>query len=210
MAANRAGQLRRYERAKRALDIVLAFTGLFLLWPVLLLALVAVCLDSPGRPLFVQVRVGRHGRRFRLYKLRTMVADAEQRLPELFAVSGLTGPVFKAADDPRVTRLGRWLRRTSLDELPQLLNVLLGDMSLVGPRPLPPAQIDDKDPRFRTRIEVLPGLTGQWQVTGRVMHFDYDRWLTQDCWYVEHRSMGLDIAILVRTIPAVIRARGAY
>ncbi|NUQ01310.1 MAG: sugar transferase [Armatimonadetes bacterium] len=201
---------RGYGRRKRLLDVVVALGGFALLLPLLLLLVLAVKLDSPGPAFFVHERVGLRGRRFKMIKLRTMSADAAARHDVLHRAAGLSGPVFKLRDDPRITRVGRWLRRWSVDEAPQLLNVLRGEMSLVGPRPLPPDQTDPDDERFATRTQVPPGLTGQWQITGRLMHVDYDRWLAQDCWYVEHRSFGLDLAILARTLPAVLRGEGAW
>ncbi len=199
-----------YPVAKRCLDVVVAGGCFALLLPLLLVVSLLIVLDSPGSPLFVQERVGLRGRRIRVLKLRTMTVDAEAHLARLKQQAGLSGPVFKMQNDPRVTRVGRWLRRLSLDEAPQLINVLLGDMSMVGPRPLPPDQTHPEDPRFQRRVAVLPGLTGQWQITGRVMHVHYDQWLAQDLYYVEHCSLGLDLAILARTLPAVIRGEGAY
>lgn len=178
--------------------------------PLLAVLALAIRLDSPGPAFFCQERIGYRGRRFRLLKLRTMVSDAELRLPALRRAHRSAGPVFKLRDDPRVTRVGRWLRRWSLDELPQLLNVLRGEMSLVGPRPLPPDQIDAGDPRFRRRTDALPGLTGLWQVTGRAMHVDYDRWLALDCRYVEEWTPALDMRILALTPRAVLKGNGAY
>ncbi|MCC7491840.1 MAG: sugar transferase [Fimbriimonadaceae bacterium] len=210
LPAPEAADRRAYRLTKRLLDVLLGTLALALLLPWMLVFGLLIVLDSPGAPLFVQPRVGLHGRRIRVLKLRTMSHDAESRLAALRATVGASGPVFKLRDDPRVTRVGRWLRRSSLDEAPQLLNVLRGDMSLVGPRPLPPDQTDPADPRFAQRVSVPPGLTGQWQITGRVMHVNYDKWLAQDCWYVEHCSLGLDLVILARTLPAVIRGEGAY
>ena len=185
-------------------------SGLLLLVLPLLLALaLTIIVDSPGNPIFCQQRIGYRGRRFAMLKLRTMVPDAESRLAALRADAALSGPVFKMANDPRVTRVGRWLRRFSLDELPQLVNVVLGDMSLIGPRPLPPDQVSGDDPRFAQRCWVLPGMTGWWQVQGRAMHVDYDRWLGLDCEYVLRASATLDAAILARTLPAIWRGDGA-
>lgn len=169
----------------------------------MLLIALLIALDSPGPVIFWQMRQGRHGKPFRMAKFRTMVADAEQRLADLRHGAGLAGPVFKLRRDPRVTRAGRLLRRTSLDELPQLWNVLRGEMSLVGPRPLPLDQVDGHDQRFARRTEVQPGLTGLWQVSGRVMHVDYDKWLAMDLEYVERRSLRLDLVILAKTLPAM-------
>ncbi len=197
-------------RTRRALDLVFATGGLLLVWPLLLALALLVSLDSPGPPFFAQRRAGLRLQPFWMLKFRTMVRDAERQLPDLRAQANLTGPVFKLEADPRVTQLGRWLRRTSLDELPQLLNVVLGSMSLVGPRPLPLDQLDPAEPRFARRCDVPPGLTGLWQVQGRTMHTDYDRWLNEDCEYVDRASPALDGDILARTWSAVRRGTGAY
>ena len=200
----------RSRRVKRLLDLTLAGLALFLLCPVMLVCGLLIVWETPGSPIFVHRRVGLAGRTFRMYKLRTMILGAAAMEGRMQAAAGLSGPVFKQRDDPRITRVGRWLRRLSLDETPQLFNVLLGEMSLVGPRPLPAHQIDWDDERFRKRVDVLPGLTGQWQVTGRVMHVDYHTWLKQDCWYVDHHNLGLDLTILLRTPAAVLRGEGAW
>jgi lipopolysaccharide/colanic/teichoic acid biosynthesis glycosyltransferase len=201
-------------RIKRAIDLVGALTGLALLWPVFLIVAVLIRLDSPGPALFRQWRRGHRGRPFRMLKFRTMVVDAERRLGDLESCNESAGGVlFKLRDDPRVTRLGRFLRRSSLDELPQLINVLRGEMSLVGPRPL---QFRDCDrlaavePRgYTRRLEVLPGLTGPWQVEGRSA-LDYERMVELDCDYVAKRSPGRDLQIIARTLLVVLRGRGAY
>ncbi|MBI5833600.1 MAG: sugar transferase [Armatimonadetes bacterium] len=194
---------------RRLLDASLAAGLLLLVLPLLVVLALAVYCDSPGNPFFAQSRVGYRGRRFPMLKLRTMVPDAEQRLAALQVSSKLSGPVFKMHNDPRITRVGHWLRRYSLDELPQLANVVVGQMSLVGPRPLPPDQVDTGDDRFQRRCEVPPGMTGWWQVQGRAMHVDYDRWLNLDCEYVDLASPALDAAILAHTLPAVMRGDGA-
>jgi lipopolysaccharide/colanic/teichoic acid biosynthesis glycosyltransferase len=199
---------------KRAMDLAGALAGLVLLWPVLLVVAVLIRLDSPGPALFRQVRRGRGGRPFRLLKFRTMVVDAERRLGELERCNESAGGVlFKLRDDPRVTRLGRFLRRSSLDELPQLINVLRGEMSLVGPRPLSLRDSDrlrDADPAgCSRRLEVLPGLTGPWQVAGR-SELDYRQMLRLDVEYVANRSLGRDLGIVGQTFGAVLRARGSY
>lgn len=196
-------------RFKRLADIVASLLTLLVAAPLLAVVCVIIRLDSPGAAMFVQTRVGYRGRLFRMYKLRTMVSDAEARLPALQAAAGLSGPVFKMDDDPRITRVGKWLRRSGLDELPQVINVLIGDMSLVGPRPLPPSQVDNSDSRFIRRTDVRPGLTGLWQVNGRSMHVHYDRWLSMDVEYVERLTPMLDLEILLRTVPAIIKGEGA-
>jgi lipopolysaccharide/colanic/teichoic acid biosynthesis glycosyltransferase len=199
---------------KRGLDLVGAVACRLVLGPLLLALAVLIRLDSPGPVLFRQVRRGRHGRLFRMLKFRTMVADAEQRLGDLEPRNESAGGVlFKLRVDPRVTRLGRFLRRSSLDELPQLLNVLRGEMSLVGPRPL---QLRDSDrlaaldPQGHAqRLRVLPGLTGPWQVTGR-SELDYQQMVRLDRDYVENYSLGRDLRLLGQTLVVVLRRQGAY
>jgi lipopolysaccharide/colanic/teichoic acid biosynthesis glycosyltransferase len=180
----------------------------------MLVVAVLIRLDSPGPVLFRQVRRGYRGRPFRMLKFRTMVADAEQRLGDLEPCNESAGGVlFKLRQDPRVTPLGRFLRRSSLDELPQLINVLSGEMSLVGPRPL---QLRDSDrlaavdPQgYARRLRVRPGLTGPWQVGGR-SELDYQRMVTLDCEYVANRTLGRDLAIIGQTVRAVLHRRGAF
>ncbi len=193
--------------AKRVLDLAGAVAGLAVAWPVMLVVAVLIKLDSSGPVFFVQERVGLHGRRFRLYKFRSMVADAERRLAEVAHLNEMTGPVFKIAADPRVTRVGRWLRRTSLDELPQLFNVLKGEMSLVGPRPPLPREVERYGPRERRRLSVKPGITCLWQVSGR-NRIPFERWVELDLDYIERWSLWLDLKILARTVPAVLGLTG--
>lgn len=197
--------------AKRAIDVVGAGLGLLMLAPLLAAIALIVRLSSPGPALFRQLRLGRGGRPFYVLKFRTMVTDAEKRLNDLEAKNESSGVLFKIRNDPRVTPLGKFLRRTSLDELPQLINVFRGEMSLVGPRPL---QLRDsrllevQDPRaFAIRLAVPPGITGPWQVSGRSEATDNMVQLDLD--YVENWSLALDLEILVRTLPAVLSARGA-
>ena len=198
---------------KRAVDVVGACLGLVVFAPVLLAIAFVSRLDSPGPVLFRQVRRGHRGRPFRMLKFRTMVADAEQQLGDLEACNESAGGVlFKLRTDPRVTPLGRFLRRSSLDELPQLINVLKGEMSLVGPRPL---QLRDSDrlrdadsQSYRRRLEVPPGLTGPWQVGGR-SELDYKRMIELDVDYVANHSPGRDLLIIGQTIRAVLLRRGA-
>jgi len=198
---------------KRAVDLAGASVGLMLLAPGMLAVALLIRLDSPGPVLFHQWRRGHRGRLFRMLKFRTMAVGAEQRLADLESRNESAGGVlFKLRNDPRVTRLGRFLRRSSLDELPQLINVLRGEMSLVGPRPL---QLRDSerlaavDPRgYRRRLQALPGLTGPWQVGGR-SDLDYSQMVQLDLDYVENRSLGRDLWILVKTVLAVLLHRGA-
>jgi exopolysaccharide biosynthesis polyprenyl glycosylphosphotransferase len=194
--------------AKRFLD--LAGGTLLLLLSLPLFALIAggIKAASPGPVFFAQDRAGFHGRRFRMYKFRTMVVDAEARLEEVVHLNEMGGPVFKAGQDPRRTRLGRFLRRTSLDELPQLINVIRGEMSLVGPRPLPVYEASRIKGAQRRRLAMRPGITGLWQVSGRNM-VDFDSWMQMDLAYVDRWSLGLDLLILLRTVPAVLRGEGA-
>jgi exopolysaccharide biosynthesis polyprenyl glycosylphosphotransferase len=194
---------------KRLVDIVLSSLALIALSPLLLATALAVKLTSPGPVLFTQQRVGLNKRKFHLHKFRTMVADAEQRLAELEHLNEVSGPVFKIKNDPRLTPIGRILRKTSIDELPQLLDVLRGEMSLVGPRPLPVRDYQgfDKD-WHRRRFSVRPGITCLWQVNGR-SSLAFDRWMELDMQYIDQWSLLLDLKILVRTIPAVFRGSGA-
>ncbi|GJG87392.1 hypothetical protein tb265_25730 [Gemmatimonadetes bacterium T265] len=194
---------------KRVVDVLGALAGLVLLSPLLLAIAAAVWVTSPGPVLFAQERYGYRKRRFRMLKFRTMVADAEQRQAALEGQNEARGPVFKIAQDPRVTRVGALLRRTSLDELPQLWNVLRGDMSLVGPRPLPVRDVQRFDaPWLMRRFSVRPGLTCLWQVSGR-SDVGFDEWVALDLRYIDEWSFGLDCRILLQTVPAVLSGRGA-
>jgi lipopolysaccharide/colanic/teichoic acid biosynthesis glycosyltransferase len=195
---------------KRAIDAVGAAFGLTILSPVFLLVAVLVKATSPGPVLFVQLRNGKAGRRFRCCKFRTMLPDAGERKSELEEQNEMDGPVFKLRRDPRVTRLGRVLRKYSLDELPQLWNVLCGHMSLVGPRPLPVEETASLTPAQRRRLSVKPGMTGLWQISGRCAIPDFNRWVELDLENVSRWSLLLDIKILLKTLPAVISARGAW
>ena len=196
--------------AKRLLDIVGALAGLVLLSPVLLILALLIKLSSPGPVVFRQQRGGLHGRPFTMFKFRSMTADAELRKTELVSLNKMDGPVFKVDGDPRVTRLGHWLRTTSLDELPQLYNVLRGEMSLVGPRPLPLDEIARIESRAqRRRLSVPPGLTCLWQISGRNEITSFDEWVRLDLAYIDSWSLWLDIKILLRTVPVVVSGLGA-
>jgi exopolysaccharide biosynthesis polyprenyl glycosylphosphotransferase len=194
--------------AKRALDVCISLVILALSAPVTVLAAIAIKITSPGSVLFKQQRIGLNGRTFTLYKFRTMIFDAHERLGEVSHLNEMTGPVFKAKADPRVTWVGRILRRFSLDELPQLWNVLKGDMSLVGPRPPIPEEVRSYHRWQRRRLSMKPGLTCLWQVNGR-NNIDFDRWMRMDLQYIDEWSPSLDLKILLRTIPAVLLGRGA-
>ncbi len=194
---------------KRAIDIAGSIALLLLCAPLLGLAALAIRLSSPGPVLFRQLRCGLHGRRFEMLKLRTMVPDAERRLAELLDQNEMQGPVFKLRDDPRVTRVGRILRRTSIDELPQLVNVLRGDMSLVGPRPPVPGEVSLYAISERRRLSMRPGITCTWQVSGRNLIRDFEEWVELDLDYIDNWSLSRDVELLLRTIPAVLRGTGA-
>ncbi|HEX7950085.1 MAG TPA: sugar transferase [Candidatus Limnocylindrales bacterium] len=193
--------------AKRALDLVGSAAAIVVLLPVTAVIAVAIKLDSPGPVHFRQERVGVHGRRFRVIKFRTMVEGAEARLEGLRGLNEIRGPAFKVTGDPRVTRVGRWLRATSLDELPQLWNVVRGDMSLVGPRPPLPGEVAGYDVWHRRRLSMKPGITGLWQVRHRRVA-DFDRWVEADLEYIDGWSFWLDIRIMAQTIPAMIARTG--
>ena len=195
---------------KRALDVALIGLSLPLWGSILCFGALLTKLSNPHAPvMFQQARIGRHGREFRIYKLRTMVPDAEQLKETLRVRNEAQGALFKIKDDPRVTRLGRLLRKLSIDELPQLYNVLKGDMSLVGPRPQVPDEVEQYEPWHFRRLEVLPGLTGLWQATGR-SNTSFDDMVRLDIYYTEHWSFWLDLRILMLTVPAVLFGRGAY
>jgi exopolysaccharide biosynthesis polyprenyl glycosylphosphotransferase len=193
---------------KRLLDV--AFSTLILMFsvPALLIAALGIKLSSPGSVLFKQERIGLNGRTFMLYKFRTMIEDAHERRGDVAHLNQMTGPVFKAKADPRVTPIGRLLRKFSLDELPQLWNVLKGDMSLVGPRPPIPEEVASYHRWHRRRLSMKPGLTCLWQISGR-NNIDFDRWMQLDLQYIDNWSPTLDLKILLRTIPAVLSGRGA-
>ena len=193
--------------AKRFLDLILAASTLLLATPVFLMVAILIKCDSPGPVIYAGDRVGRKGRKFRCYKFRSMVVDANLRKDDLRQANERQGPFFKLENDPRVTQVGRWLRKSSLDELPQLINVLRGEMSLVGPRPHP---VDDYvlySIEHLRRLDVSPGLTGLWQVTAR-SDPSFETNMALDLEYIENWSLGLDLKILIKTIPAVLRAEG--
>jgi exopolysaccharide biosynthesis polyprenyl glycosylphosphotransferase len=191
------------------MDLVLVGVGILAFAPVLCLIALAIKLDSPGPVFYRQRRVGKDGRFFRMLKFRSMVPDAERRLDTLRHHTEATGPLFKIREDPRVTRVGKVLRRWSLDELPQLLNVLRGEMSLVGPRPPLPSEVEAYEDWQLGRLRAVPGLTGLWQVSGR-SEVPFHDMVRLDLHYIRNWSLGLDFEILLRTIPAVLTNRGAY
>jgi lipopolysaccharide/colanic/teichoic acid biosynthesis glycosyltransferase len=196
-----------YQRAKRALDIALSLAALPFALAALALCAIAIKLDSPGATWFAQLRTGEGGRRFKMFKLRTMVRNAEELKGQYMHLNELTYPDFKISNDPRITRVGRFLRRSSLDELPQLINVLKGDMSLVGPRP---TSFSASTYRLwhTARLECKPGITGLWQVSGR-NELDFDERLRLDIAYHRNQRLWLDLQILLRTVAVVLNRRGA-
>jgi exopolysaccharide biosynthesis polyprenyl glycosylphosphotransferase len=195
--------------AKRMLDIALALLLLVIGLPVILAIAVAIKLTSGGTVLYRQTRCGLNGRLFTLYKFRTMEEGAHEKRRELLALNEMTGPAFKLRRDPRVTWLGRFLRRFSLDELPQLWNVLKGEMSLVGPRPPIPEEVAQYQPWQRRRLAMKPGLTCLWQISGRSDTTDFNQWMQLDLEYIDSWTPTLDVKILLKTIPVVLSGRGA-
>ena len=200
---------RRYWVLRRAQDIVFSLLALILLAPLALLISLAIVLDSPGDgAIFRQRRVGRDGKLFWLYKFRTMCPDAEEQLNELLSQNQMDGPVFKIKGDPRITRVGRFLRKTSLDELPQLLNVLQGDMSIVGPRPAPPREVELYSDYQRQRLYVTPGLSCYWQIAPHRNEMSFDEWVALDMKYIQERSFWVDWKIIFLTVRAMLMKYG--
>ena len=198
-----------YIASKRLLDMVASFVLLIIFAPLMLLVALAIKLSSPGPVFFWQWRLGLHGQAFRMFKFRSMQAYAQDERGLIEQFNEAEGPVFKIVNDPRVTRLGRLLRRSSIDELPQLFNVLFGQMSLVGPRPAIPAEAVHYSPEERCRLLVPPGMTCLWQICGR-SSIPYPEWILLDLYYIEYRCFLLDLCILAQTVPAVVSAKGAY
>jgi len=196
-----------YFRIKRLLDLLLCFLAIPLVIPLLAICALAIVIDSPGPVYFFQWRTGRGGRRFRMFKLRTMVRNAEELKAQLLHMNSLTYPDFKIANDPRITIVGRWLRRTSLDELPQIFNIIGGEMTLVGPRPTS-FSAGTYSLWHTARLNATPGLTGLWQISGR-NELDFDDRLRLDIAYLRNQSLWLDIRILFRTFGAVFTGKGA-
>lgn len=195
---------------KRIIDIILSLLGLILLFPIFIIVAILIKLDSPGPVFFVQERVGYNKRRFNIYKFRTMINEAEKKQSGLEHLNEMDGPVFKIAKDPRITRIGKFLRKTSIDELPQLFSVLKGDMSLVGPRPLPVRDYNAFNVEcHKRRFSVRPGVTCLWQVNGR-NELPFQKWIELDMEYIDNWSLLLDLKILLKTIPTVLRCSGSH
>jgi lipopolysaccharide/colanic/teichoic acid biosynthesis glycosyltransferase len=198
-----------WHRWKRATDVTIASIALFVLFPIIALAAIGIACVSPGSPLFLQERVGRNGHRFKLFKLRTMVDGAHLVHEQMRRYSDVDGPVLKIRDDPRLHPLGKLLRRSSIDELPNLFNVLRGEMSIVGPRPPLPCEVADYDAYSMRRLTVKPGITCLWQISGR-SKVAFEEWMRLDNAYIDSWSPLSDLAIVARTIPAVISGEGAH
>nr|MCR5094033.1 sugar transferase [Lachnospiraceae bacterium] len=194
---------------KRLIDILGGLVGLILTGILTLFIAPAIKLDSPGPVFFSQIRIGKNGRRFRIYKFRSMYRDAEERKKELEARNEMQGPIFKMENDPRITKVGSFLRKTSLDEFPQFLNVFKGDMSLVGTRPPTEEEFAQYNEHYRRRLSMTPGLTGLWQISGRSDIPDFDEVVRLDLEYIDNWSLTEDFKILVRTVGVVLFGRGA-
>ncbi|NME83732.1 sugar transferase [Clostridium sp. SM-530-WT-3G] len=188
----------KYHVIKRGIDIICSSIGLIVLSPILVIIAIIIKLDSSGPIIFKQERVGYKGRRFFMYKFRSMVVNAEELKEKLHEKNEMSGPMFKMKEDPRITKVGKFIRKTSIDELPQLVNVLKGEMSLVGPRPSLPKEVDKFEPWMLKRLEVKPGLTCYWQVQGR-NDIGFEDWMRLDCKYVEDRCTWLDIQLIFKT-----------
>ena len=202
-------QRRFYWLGRRIQDIVFSVIALIVLAPWMLLLAFLIMIDSPGAgPVFSQTRVGRDGKLFRFYKFRSMCPNAETQFDKLLKFNEMNGPVFKIKDDPRITRLGRWMRRTGIDELPQLINVLRGEMSIVGPRPALPREVEQYDAHARQRLYVTPGLTCYWQIQPHRNKLRFEQWLELDLKYIRERSFWVDWKIILRTFIAVIGMHG--
>lgn len=198
-----------YWALRRIQDVTLSIAALLVLWPVMLLTAVIIVLDSPGAgPIFRQTRVGRDGRTFTFYKFRSMCPHAEDKLEELLERNEMEGPVFKIKDDPRITRVGKFIRKTSIDELPQLWNVLKGEMSIVGPRPGIPREVEQYDDYTRQRLLVTPGLTCYWQIQPHRNSLTFDEWVELDVKYIKERSFWTDWKIIFKTFGAVLGMNG--
>ncbi|QKE75950.1 sugar transferase [Arthrobacter citreus] len=199
-----------YLFTKRLMDILGAFLGLLVLLPVFIVVAIFIKLEDPKGPIFFyQTRVGRDGKEFKMYKFRSMVTDAEERLKELIQYNEVSGAMFKMKDDPRITRIGKFIRKTSIDELPQFFNVLLGDMSLVGPRPPLPREVMEYTVYDKQRLLVTPGCTGLWQVSAR-NSVGFDEMVQMDIVYISNRSIIFDIQIILKTVGVLLGSKNAF
>jgi len=200
---------KKYSKFRRAQDITISLMGLVLLWPLMLLTGLLIVIDSPGAgPIYVQNRVGCDGKVFRFYKFRSMIPNAEKELDNLLECNEMTGPVFKMKDDPRITRVGKFIRKTSIDELPQIFNVLKGDMRIVGPRPPLPREAEQYGEYERQRLYVTPGLTCYWQIQPHRNDLTFDEWLELDLKYITESTILDDWKIIIKTFGAVFGMYG--
>lgn len=200
---------RKYWMLRRIQDIVLSIFALAVLWPLMLVTAVVILLDSPGAsPIFVQTRIGRDGKEFQFYKFRSMRPNAEKELNELLKFNEMDGPAFKIKDDPRITRVGRFIRRSSIDELPQLINILRGEMSIVGPRPALPREVEQYDDYAKQRLLITPGLTCFWQIKPNRNSLSFEEWVDLDVQYIKERSFLTDWKIIFATFGAVLGMNG--
>lgn len=200
---------RRYWVLRRGQDILFSAVALLILWPFLLLVALVIYIDDPhGSPIFKQTRCGRNGKPFQLYKFRSMYVDAEERFEELLEENEMDGPAFKIKNDPRITRVGHILRRTSIDELPQLWNILKGDMSIVGPRPALPREVEMYDSYQRQRMYVTPGLTCYWQIQPNRNEISFEDWMAMDIQYIQERNFWVDWKIIFKTVKVVLTGQG--
>lgn len=198
-----------YEVIKRVIDVVCSFIGVLVLSPLFIIIAIIIKFTSKGPVFFSQRRVGRDGKEFKMYKFRSMVVNAEELKEKLVAQNEMSGPMFKMKDDPRVTKVGKFIRKTSIDELPQLWNVLKGDMSLVGPRPSLPKEVAQFEDWMYRRLEVKPGLTCYWQVSGR-NNIDFEDWMKLDIKYVDERSTWIDIKLIFKTVGVLFGDKNAH
>lgn len=198
-----------YEVIKRLIDVVCSFMGVIVLSPLFIIIAIIIKTTSKGPVFFSQKRVGKNGKEFDMYKFRSMVVNAEELKEKLAAQNEMSGPMFKMKDDPRVTRVGKFIRKTSIDELPQLWNVLKGDMSLVGPRPSLPKEVAQFEDWMHRRLEVKPGLTCYWQVSGR-NNIDFEDWMKLDCRYVDERNLWIDIKLIFKTVGVLFGDKNAH
>lgn len=198
-----------YEVIKRLIDVVCSFMGVLVLSPLFIIIAIIIKATSKGPVFFSQKRVGKNGKEFNMYKFRSMVVNAEELKEKLAAQNEMSGPMFKMKDDPRITKVGKFIRKTSIDELPQLWNVLKGDMSLVGPRPSLPKEVAQFDKWMHKRLEVKPGLTCYWQVSGR-NNIDFEDWMKLDIKYVDERSTWIDIKLIFKTVGVLFGDKNAH
>jgi len=200
---------KKYWRIRRLQDVLLSVLALAVLWPLMLITAIVIVIDSPGAsPVFVQTRIGRDGKPFQFYKFRSMCPNAEEKLEELLKFNEMDGPAFKMKDDPRITRVGRFIRKSSIDELPQLINVLRGEMSIVGPRPGLPREVEQYDDYARQRLLITPGLTCYWQIMPYRNRLSFDEWVDLDVQYIRDRSFLTDWKIIFATFGAVLGMNG--